>query len=81
MYRAAFLGCGPRARGHAVAYHQVHKGRICALCDTNPERLSQFGEQFHVAARYSDFAKMVKQEQPDLVHMVTLPALRVPLLT
>ena len=81
MYRAAFLGCGPRARGHAAAYQHVRKGQMVALCDMNAERLQSFGDTYGVAARYDDFAAMVAAEQPDLVHMVTLPALRVPLLT
>lgn len=81
MYRTAFLGCGPRAKGHARAYELVKNGSICALCDLNEERLNAFGEEFGVAARYTDFATMVEAERPDVVHMVTLPGLRVELLT
>ncbi len=54
---------------------------MVALCDLNTERLDRFGDDFGVAARYGDFEQMVKAERPDLLHLVTLPALRVPLLT
>ncbi|MCC7491383.1 MAG: Gfo/Idh/MocA family oxidoreductase [Fimbriimonadaceae bacterium] len=81
MYRAAFLGCGPRARSHAEAYQHVTGGTLAALCDLNAERLNDFGNTYQVAARYHDFATMVAAEKPDLVHVVTLPKLRVELLT
>ncbi len=81
MYRTAFLGCGPRAKGHARAYGLIHRGRICALCDLDRQRLDAFGDEFKVAARYDDFTKMVETERPDVLHLVTLPSLRVPLLT
>lgn len=81
MFRTAFLGCGPRAKGHARAYEFVTRGRISALCDLDHQRLDAFGEEFGVAARYDDFAKMIETERPDVLHMVTLPGLRVELLT
>ncbi|NUQ00264.1 MAG: Gfo/Idh/MocA family oxidoreductase [Armatimonadetes bacterium] len=81
MFRAAFLGCGPRARGHALAYSLVTRGQVVAICDQNPARLQSFGDEFHVAARYDDLTKMVETERPALLHIVTLPEFRVPLLT
>ena len=41
MFKCAFLGCGPRARGHAKAYQIVERGRKVAICDMNQERLYQ----------------------------------------
>ncbi len=81
MVRAAFLGCGPRAKSHAAAYELLTDMRISAICDLDRTRLDGFGDQFEIPARYDDFAKMVATEQPDLVHIVTIPALRVQLLT
>ena len=46
MMKAAFLGCGGRARGHANAYKYVKKGQMVALCDMNEERLQSFGDDF-----------------------------------
>ena len=81
MYRCAFLGCGGRARGHAHAYAKITRGKIVAICDLNEERLNAFGNEYGVEQRYTDIHAMLDQEKPDLLHIVTLPALRVPLMT
>lgn len=80
-YRCAILGCGPRAKGHAEAYKHITRGEIVALCDLNEERLNMFGEEFGVAARYINLDEMLRKEKPDIVHCVTDPTLRVPLMT
>jgi predicted dehydrogenase len=80
-YRTAFLGCGPRAREHAAAYQGITRGEIVAICDLDAARRDAFGEQFSVARRYADAAEMLERERPHLLHIVTAPALRVPLMT
>jgi len=81
-YRCAFLGCGPRAKGHAKAYQFINRGEIVGFCDMNEERLNPFAEEFAPeAARYTDLDEMLDKEKPDLVHCVTDPTLRVPLMT
>ena len=80
-YRCAFLGCGPRAHGHARAYQQITRGEIVALCDLNESRLNDFGDTFSVATRYTDLDEMLRKEKPDVVHLVTPPTLRVGLMT
>ncbi|HUT32341.1 MAG TPA: Gfo/Idh/MocA family oxidoreductase [Planctomycetota bacterium] len=81
MFKCAFLGCGPRARGHARAYKDVRRGKIAAICDLDEKRLNDFGTEFGVATRYRDAHEMLEREKPDLLHIVTVPGLRVPLMT
>jgi len=81
MFKCAFLGCGPRARGHAKAYKDVKRGKIAAICDLDEERLNEFGNEFGVAVRYTDIHEMLEKEKPDLLHIVTIPGLRVALMT
>jgi predicted dehydrogenase len=81
MFKCAFLGCGPRARGHARAYRDVRRGQIAAICDLDEKRLNDFGTEFRVATRYTDVHAMLDREKPDLLHIVTIPGLRVPLMT
>lgn len=81
MYKCAFLGCGGRARGHARAYKDVTRGQLAAICDLDEERLGKFGDEFGVGTRYTDVHEMLDKEQPDLLHIVTIPGLRVPLMT
>jgi len=79
--RSAFLGCGPRANGHAQAYSLIDRGQIVALCDMNQERLDGFGDKHGVSTRYTDLDEMLDKAKPDLVHMVTPPTMRVELMT
>ena len=80
-YRCAFLGCGPRAEGHAQAYDLITRGVKVACCDLNKERADAFAEKYQVPHRYTDLGEMLAKEKPDVVHMVTRPNLRVDLMT
>jgi len=80
-YKCAFLGCGPRSNGHAQAYEHITRGAKVACCDMSEERLNEYGDKWGIANRYTDLDEMLGKEQPDVVHCVTRPDLRVPLLT
>ena len=80
-FKCAFLGCGPRSRGHAEAYEQITRGRAVACCDLDRGRLQAYGEAFGIASRYTDLDDMLAREKPDVVHVVTPPTLRVALMT
>lgn len=81
MFKCAFLGCGPRARRHASAYENVERGEMAAICDLDQQRLHDFGDEFGVTARYTDVHEMLDTERPDVLHIVTLPSLRVELMS
>ena len=81
MHRSAFLGCGGRARGHAHAYRDITRGQMVAICDLNEERLKSFGDEFGIKQRYTNIHEMLDKEKPDVLHIVTQPDLRVPLMT
>lgn len=81
MYRTAILGCRGRSRGHARAYEYVSQGQIVAICDLEEGLLNSFGEEFAIKNRYTDIHEMLEKEKPDLLHIVTRPAFRVPLMT
>ena len=80
-YKFAFLGCGPRANGHAAAYQHITRGAKVACCDLDEDRLSAFSEKWGIGTTYADLDEMLDTEKPDVVHCVTRPDIRVPLLT
>lgn len=80
-FKCAFLGCGPRANGHAQAYSLITRGTKVACCDLNRERLTEFAAKYEIPATYTDLDEMLDKEKPDVVHMVTRPNLRVGLMT
>jgi predicted dehydrogenase len=75
-YRCVIIGCGGRAHEHARAYSLVSRGTLVACCDRHPEKLEPFATKWGLVA-YADAAEMIRQEQPDLVHIVTGPRGRV----
>lgn len=81
MYRSAILGCGGRSRGHVNAYAHVKNGQVTAACEMDEKRLNSFCDQFDIESRYTDLHEMLEKEKPDLLHIVTRPSLRVPLMT
>jgi predicted dehydrogenase len=81
MLKSVMLGCGPRAKGHALAYQHVKRSKLVAVCDLDETRLHPFAEQFQIPAKYTDIHAMLEKEKPDVLHIVTRPHLRVQLLT
>jgi len=81
MHKSAILGCRSRARRHANAYRFVKKTRIMAACDLEQDLADQFAADYDIPASYTDVHEMLEREKPDLLHIVTKPNLRVPLLT
>ena len=81
MFKSAILGCRGRARRHAEAYKFVKRGKVVAACDMDESLLDPFAADFGLPAKYTDIHEMLDKEKPDLLHIVTKPNLRVPLLT
>jgi len=54
---------------------------MVAICDLDQGRLDKFGDDFGIKNRYTDIHEMLDREKPDVLHIVTQPDLRVPLMT
>ena len=70
-YRGVILGCGGRGNSQAVAYNVNPNVDLVALCDVDETLLKTAGEKHGVKALYTDFHKMIEQEQPDIVAIPT----------
>jgi predicted dehydrogenase len=72
-YRVALIGCRARGAAQARAIVQHPRTELAAVCDLLPERLHALGDQFGVpaGARYSDFERMIREAQPDIVNIPT----------
>jgi D-apiose dehydrogenase len=72
--RGALIGCGFFARNHLHAWRQLqdtHGARIVALCDTQPERLTETARQFGIARTYATAEALFAGERLDFVDVVT----------
>ena len=79
-YRCAIVGCGGRARMHALAYKLITCGELVACSARNDPRREEFAQEFGINW-YADAVEMIQKEKPDLVHLVTPPSTRVELMT
>lgn len=76
VIRSAVLGCGGRSVAHYRAYEGLESMRVVAACDMQEDRLREKGEQYQIPKLYTDLEDMLSREQPDLLHIVTPPAVR-----
>ncbi len=80
MYRTAIIGCGRRAYGHANAYRLISNAMLVACTNkSDVVRRQKFAKTYNIVS-YDDANKMIQQEKPDLIHLVTMPDQCLPLL-
>jgi predicted dehydrogenase len=66
--RVAIVGLGFGAE--FIPIYQGHPNAdLVAICQRNPEKLQQIGDAFKIGARYTDYAKLLKDKNVDLVHI------------
>lgn len=65
----------PMPRSHAAAYHRHPQTEVVAVCDVRQEALNDFRTRWvdvwPNVRLYTDYKEMLRQEQPDLVSVVT----------
>lgn len=80
-YRCAIVGVsGGRARGHADAFRFVTRGSLVAISTRTPSNLQEFGDEYGIDARYTDYRNMFENEELDLVLVNTPPTVRLDVL-
>ncbi|MGK6319511.1 Gfo/Idh/MocA family protein [Sphingomonas sp. DT-204] len=71
--RGALIGCGFFAANQLHAWRDLEGVEIASVCDTDRARLTATGDQFGIAARYTDAAEMLAAERLDFVDIATTP--------
>ncbi len=78
--RVALAGAGFIAtRGHLPVLKRFSEAQLVALVELNPERARAVAAQFSIPAVYSDYAAMLREQQPDLVILCTPNAFHAPM--
>lgn len=66
---------GAMPRSHAASYHRHPATEVTAVCDIRPQALEDFrtrwADVWPDVRLYTDYQEMLRQEQPDLVSVVT----------
>jgi predicted dehydrogenase len=58
------------------AYKDLDNMRLVAACDMDAKRLRNAGAKFGVPGLYTDLDDMLRNEKPDVLHIVTPPTIR-----
>jgi predicted dehydrogenase len=73
MIRVAIVGCGKIADSHASEIQKIPGCEIIGVCDKEELMAKQLYERFRVKRFYSSLPALLKEGQPDVVHITTPP--------
>ena len=71
--KIAIVGCGKIADAHVEEIRKIPTAQLCAVCDTEPIIAEQLAVRFAIPKWYTDLAKMLEIEKPDVLHITTPP--------
>jgi predicted dehydrogenase len=71
--KIAIVGCGKIADAHVEEIRKIPSVQLCAVCDLEPIMSEQLAVRYAVPRWYSDTAKMLEAEAPDVLHITTPP--------
>jgi predicted dehydrogenase len=70
-YRVGLVGCGGMGRHHLNVLNNLPEFEIAAVCDLLPDALNKWGDEYGVAARYTDCNQMYDEANLELVTVAT----------
>ena len=73
MIKVGIIGCGKIADMHANAIQKIPHAQIVGVCDTEELMAKQMHERFNVSRYFSDVQQLVREAQPDVIHITTPP--------
>ena len=71
--KGVIIGAGFFAQFHAEAWARIDGMKIVALADPDLEKAQAFAEQWNIPNVYDNAEKMLQQEKPDFVDIITRP--------
>ena len=71
--KIAIVGCGKIADAHVEEIGKIPSVQLCAVCDLEPIMAEQLAVRYGVPRWYSDVARMLDVEKPDVLHITTPP--------
>ncbi|MEO0331839.1 MAG: Gfo/Idh/MocA family oxidoreductase [Bacteroidota bacterium] len=71
--KGVYIGAGYFSQFHYDGWQRIPEVQLIALCDTDPDKAEAIAHKFNIAKVYTDYEKMLDQEQPDFVDVITPP--------
>ena len=81
VLKSAVIGTGVISKQHLSFLQACDQSHIVGVCDLSPAAANYAVETFQAAAAYTDYAKMLETEKPDVVHILTPPQTHLPIAT
>ncbi len=72
-YKVGIIGCGRISNAHSSGYKSLESVEIVSCADVKPEVAKSLAEKFSIARTYTDYRKMLEQEELDIVSVCTWP--------
>jgi len=69
-FRIALVGCGRISKNHFEAIDKIDGLELVAVCDTDPERAKQAGEERNVPY-FTSYERMLAESKADVVTIAT----------
>jgi predicted dehydrogenase len=79
MLKVAIIGCGKIADAHASQIQHIPGCELAAVCDSEELMAQQLFERFPVKKAFTNIETMLREAQPDVVHITTPPQSHLPL--
>lgn len=70
MFNFAIVGCGHIAKKHAESIMKVQGAKLLAVCDTDPEKMKPFIEEYDVMG-FTQLSEMLALDELDIVNICT----------
>jgi len=77
--KIAIVGCGQIADAHIQEVQKIPNAVVVGVCDLSIHLARQAALRYQVQGCYTDIKLMLKEVQPDVVHITTPPASHAPL--
>ncbi len=71
--RIGLVGCGEIARVHVPFILQDKKHSIVGVCDEEQAKAETLARRFRIEKTYANFAQLLDEQRPDVVHILTPP--------
>ncbi len=77
--KVAVVGCGKIADAHVEEVGKLANAEVVAVCDREALMAEQLAARYAVPRHYADFARLLDETRPDVVHITTPPQSHLPL--
>ena len=71
--KVALIGCGQISEAHLSEISLIPDAEVVAVCDLNALFAEDTAERFGVKRWFSDYKEMIRETQPQVVHITTPP--------